>query len=68
MCPACVAGVAWIVGIVVTGGGAGILTTRTLRSKRIPKLNGPNCNGAERRSEHGKRNEQTGSAQSGDAR
>jgi hypothetical protein len=67
MCPACIAGAAWIIGSAVTTSGAGFLGFRGLRRKKDSKAQGANCEREDRRNEHGKRNEQAGRAQSGDA-
>lgn len=67
MCPACIAGVAWIVGGVMTTGGAGIVAKAKLRGKRILKFHGAKCEMEKRRNDHGKRNEQAADTQSRDA-
>jgi hypothetical protein len=67
MCPACIAGAAWIIGSAVTTSGAGFLGMRGLRRRKDSKTQGANYESEERRNEHGKRNEQDGTAQSGNA-
>jgi hypothetical protein len=40
MCPACVAGAAWMIGSVVTTGGLSALGAKIFRSKRNAKMHG----------------------------
>lgn len=65
MCPACVAGAAWIIGSAVTTSGAGFLGLRGLRRRKGSKTEVASCEREQRRNEHGKRNEQDGTTQSG---
>jgi len=67
MCPACVAGAAWIIGSVMTTGGAGALGLKGLRRKKALKTPGANYRTEERRQDNGKCNEQAGCAQGGHA-
>ena len=65
MCPACIAGAAWLIGSTVTGGGAGILGLRRLRRKTCSKAYGAANGNDERRKGDGECDKQTASAQSG---
>lgn len=40
MCPACMAGAAWIIGSVVTSGGISALATKVFRAKRNSRVHG----------------------------
>jgi hypothetical protein len=66
MCPACMAGAAWIIGSVVTSGGIGALGAKMFRSKRNTKTHDVG-NPKQRRKGDGYSDKQEGSLESGAA-
>jgi hypothetical protein len=66
MCPACVAGAAWIIGSVVTTGGIGALGAKMFRSKRNSKVHATESP-KQRRKGDGYSDKQEGNLESGAA-
>lgn len=66
MCPACVAGAAWIIGSVVTTGGLSALGAKVFRSKRSTKTQDL-ANAKQRRKSDGYSDKQEGNLESGAA-
>jgi len=66
MCPACMAGAAWIIGSVVTSGGIGALGAKMFRSKKNPKTRNTD-NAKQRRKGDGYGDKQEGNLESGAA-
>ena len=66
MCPACMAGAAWIIGSVVTTGGLTALGAKMFRSKRNTETQDPD-NAKQRRKGDGYGDKQEGNLESGAA-
>ncbi len=64
MCPACIAGAAWIIGSVVTASGISALGAKVFRSKRSTKTYE---NATQRRDGHDHSDKQEGNFESGAA-
>lgn len=67
MCPVCVGAAAWVISSALTGSGAALISVRSFRQKRDSKAPAAQYGGKQRRHDHGKRNNEAGSTQSGNA-